>query len=71
MSKVALMVLTLDKLVTPAGGTVLDPFLGSGTTALAAYLEGFACLGIEMDDNTGKVAQARWAARELYKANSA
>jgi len=38
----------LVRLVTPPGGTVLDPFLGSGTTAEAAALEGFDWLGCEL-----------------------
>lgn len=38
----------LVKLVTPPGGVVLDPFLGSGTTAEAAILEGFNVIGVEM-----------------------
>jgi hypothetical protein len=37
----------LCRLVTPAGGTVLDPFVGSGTTGCAAALEGFNFVGIE------------------------
>jgi DNA modification methylase len=39
----------LVRLVTPPGGVVLDPFLGSGTTAQAARAEGFQCIGIERD----------------------
>lgn len=39
----------LVRLVTPPGGLVLDPFLGSGTTAEACILEGFRCLGIERE----------------------
>ncbi len=39
----------LVRLVTPPGGLVLDPFAGSGTTGVAAVLEGFRFLGIEMD----------------------
>lgn len=39
----------LIRLVTPPGGVVLDPFLGSGTTAEACLLEGFGCIGIERD----------------------
>lgn len=39
----------LVKLVTPAGGTVLDPFVGSGTTLEAALLEGFDCIGVESE----------------------
>ena len=39
----------LVKLVTPEGGTVLDPFAGSGTTVEAALLEGFNVIGIERE----------------------
>jgi len=39
----------LIKLLTPPGGVVLDPFLGSGTTAVAAVREGFAFIGCEME----------------------
>jgi DNA modification methylase len=39
----------LVRLVTPRGGLVLDPFLGSGTTAEACVLEGFRCIGIERE----------------------
>lgn len=41
----------LMKLVTPPGGTVLEPFAGSGTTLEAAILEGFSCIGIELDED--------------------
>ena len=40
----------LVRLVTPAGGLVLDPFAGSGTTAEACALEGFRCIAIERDE---------------------
>lgn len=40
----------LCRLVTPPGGTVLDPFAGSGTTGAAALLEGFRPILIEMHD---------------------
>jgi len=39
----------LVRLVTPPGGTCLDPFAGSGTTAEACLLEGFACITIERE----------------------
>ncbi len=40
----------LVRLVTPPGGTVLEPFAGSGTTAEACIVEGFKCIAIEMTD---------------------
>ena len=40
----------LVRLVTPTGGTVLEPFAGSGTTIEAALEEGFNVIGIEMTD---------------------
>ena len=49
----------LVRLVTPPGGIVLDPFLGSGTTALAAEMEGFAWIGIEKEAEYVAIAEAR------------
>jgi site-specific DNA-methyltransferase (adenine-specific) len=49
----------LCRLVTPPGGTVLDPFLGSGTTGIAATLEGFDFIGIEQDAKYLAIAEAR------------
>lgn len=49
----------LVRLVTPPGGLVLDPFLGSGTTALAAELEGFRWVGIEREAEYVAIAEAR------------
>jgi site-specific DNA-methyltransferase (adenine-specific) len=49
----------LVRLVTPSGGVVLDPFLGSGTTALAAEMEGFAWVGIEREEEYVRIAEAR------------
>ena len=53
----------LVKLVTPPNGTVLDPFLGSGTTAVAAILEGFNWMGCEMTEDYWPIIDARvaWA----------
>jgi len=53
----------LVKLVTPPGGTVLDPFLGSGSTAVAAILEGFDWIGCEMTEDYWPIIEARvqWA----------
>lgn len=39
----------LCRLVTPPGGTVLDPFAGSGTTGMACMREGFDCILIERE----------------------
>lgn len=49
----------LIKLVTPAGGVVLDPFMGSGSTGKAAMREGFQFIGIEIDENYVQIARAR------------
>ena len=53
----------LVKLVTPPNGTVLDPFLGSGSTAVAAILEGFEWIGCEMTEDYFSIIEARveWA----------
>ena len=53
----------LIKLVTPPGGTVLDPFLGSGSTAVAAILEGFEWIGCEITEDYFPIIEARvkWA----------
>ena len=40
----------LVRLVTPPGGTVLEPFAGSGTTVEACIIEGFDCIAIEKGD---------------------
>ena len=49
----------LCRLVTPPGGTVLDPFAGSGTTGIAAMREGFGFVGIEMDAAHCEIARCR------------
>ena len=49
----------LVRLVTPLGGTVLDPFMGSGSTGKAAVLEGFHFLGVEQDPSYFKIATER------------
>ena len=51
----------LLRLITPPGGTVLDPFAGSGTTGIACVLEGFDFHGIELDDLHTDIARARIA----------
>ena len=56
----------LCRLLTPQGGTVLDPFLGSGTTAVSAILEGFNAVGCEMTEDYYPIIQGRvnWAKAE-------
>jgi DNA modification methylase len=49
----------LCRLVTPPGGTVLDPFMGSGSTGKAAMLEGFRFIGIEREAEYVEIAKAR------------
>lgn len=49
----------LCRLVTPPGGIVLDPFTGSGSTAVGAVLEGFVFFGAELDEGYHKIATAR------------
>ncbi len=51
----------LCRLVTPPGGTVLDPFMGSGSTGKAALLEGFNFIGIEREAEYLEIARARIA----------
>jgi len=49
----------LCKLVTPPGGTILDPFMGSGSTGKAAALEGFRFIGIELEKEYTAIAEKR------------
>ena len=49
----------LCRLVTPPGGVVLDPFMGSGSTGKAALLEGFAFIGAEREQESFDTAAAR------------
>lgn len=49
----------LCRLITPPGGTVLDPFAGSGSTGVAAIREGFAFIGIEREAEYAEIAKAR------------
>lgn len=49
----------LARLVTPAGGTVVDLFMGSGSTGKACMREGFNFIGIELDPEYFAIAEAR------------
>lgn len=49
----------LCRLVTPPGGVVLDPFMGSGSTGKAAMREGFQFIGCELSEEYMAIASAR------------
>lgn len=49
----------LCRLITPPGGLVLDPFMGSGSTGLAAAAEGFGFIGIEQNKEYLDIAKER------------
>ena len=49
----------LVRLVTPKGGTVLDPFMGSGSTGMACKEEGFDFIGIELSEEYCDIARKR------------
>jgi site-specific DNA-methyltransferase (adenine-specific) len=51
----------LVRLVTREGGLVLDPFMGSGTTGIAAHKEGCRFMGIEENEDYLNIAKARIA----------
>ena len=57
----------LCRLVTPPGGTVLDPFMGSGSTLIGAHMEGFNSIGIERENDYCEIAKNRinyWASQQ-------
>lgn len=49
----------LVRLVTPPGGLVLDPFMGSGSTGIACDREGFDFVGVEQDAGYAEIARKR------------
>lgn len=59
----------LIRMVTPPKGIVLDPFLGSGTTAVAAVLEGFEWKGCELTEDYLPIIKGRvkWATKQVKK----
>jgi site-specific DNA-methyltransferase (adenine-specific) len=60
----------LVKLITPPGGTVLEPFAGSGTTVEAAIIEGFDVIAIEREDEYIPLIEER-VNRQLRKSSAA
>jgi site-specific DNA-methyltransferase (adenine-specific) len=53
------LMLYLIRLVTPKGGTTLDPFMGSGSSGKAAVRGGFDFVGVEREEEYMKIAKAR------------
>lgn len=61
----------LVRLVTPPGGTVLDPFTGSGSTGKACMREGFGFIGCELSPEYLAIARARIEHEQLLAAQRA
>ena len=59
----------LVRLVTPKNGICLDPFMGSGTTAVACKMEGFNYVGCELMEEYVKIAEARIEGVVVYDSN--
>ena len=59
----------LCRLITPPGGTILDPFTGSGSTGKAAMYEGFNFVGVELMQDHMEIAEARiaYAKKDAYE----
>lgn len=57
----------LVRLVTPKDGVVLDPFMGSGTTGIAAKSQGYNYIGFDMTEEYCKIAEARIKSVERQK----
>lgn len=51
----------LIRLITPPGGVVLDPFMGSGSTLVSCIQQGFDCIGFDKDETSVATARARVA----------
>ena len=62
----------LCRLITPPEGLILDPFMGSGSTGIAAHLEGFKFIGIERELEYFQISEQRikhWAGQVSYELN--
>ena len=57
----------LCRMITPPGGTILDPFTGSGSTGKAAIIEDFKFIGIEREADYIEIAKARLEAAVKYR----
>lgn len=57
----------LCRMITPPNGVVLDMYMGSGSTGIAALLEGFNFVGMEMDEEYFNIAEARINNYEEYR----
>jgi DNA modification methylase len=51
----------LCRLITPRRGLILDPFMGSGSTGVAAIAEGFRFIGVEIEEESYEIARRRVA----------
>jgi site-specific DNA-methyltransferase (adenine-specific) len=56
----------LCKLVTPANGVILDPFMGSGTTGVSALCCGFNFIGMELGEDYYEISKTRISSFELF-----
>ena len=61
----------LVRLVTPPGGVVLDPFMGSGSTGMAALDEGFRFVGIDREPRYIEIARDRIEHRHMLAPRTA
>jgi DNA modification methylase len=57
----------LCRLITPPNGVILDPFMGSGSTGMAALDEGFRFIGIDMDEHYIEIARRRISRRHVLE----
>lgn len=56
----------LCRLITPPKGTILDPFMGSGSTGKAAKMEGFSFVGVEREKEYCEIAKKRIESAARY-----
>ena len=62
----------IARLITPCGGVILDPFLGSGTTAVSGLTLGFDVVGCELTEEYWPIIEGRvnHALKQWYNANA-